>query len=464
MSEEKNIVNYTAADIEKYWSGQLSAKEMHALEKTAMDDPFLADALEGYKNTNQTDVDLDSLKEKLDKRVGAVIPLLNLKRKRFTWVRAAAAIIIIIGVGLLVQQLVFNKQTEGSMAVLEKGDKESVSTSKNDAIKRDSITGGYKNQLQTNSDTLINNQRQKTFITPNSGSSLFATTDTSKISTKPDDVVKNADEKNVPADNVQALANAEKKEESVKSEADFGRTLNDSASDFKARRLSASMSAVKPKANDGYFYNDRLNNVGLNNSYNYRVVDPQNNPVPFANVLNTRDNIGTYTDIRGNFNLLSSDSVLNVQIRSLGYNATNYKIVPNNVQSGYDASKVDLVLKEDAGIERFAQQNRKVVSSVSRKDSAEIVEPEVGWGNYNTYVANNIQIPGNVRPKNSQSDVELSFDIDKTGQPVNIKVTKSSQCKECDEEAKRLLKDGPRWKRKGKKSKATISIAVDQKQ
>ena len=185
------------------------------------------------------------------------------------------------------------------------------------------------------------------------------------------------------------------------------------------------------------------------------MVDPQNNPVPFANVLNTRDSVGTYTDIMGKFNLLSSDSVLNVQIRSLGYDAANYKLVPSNVQSG------DLVLKEAERRETFAQ-NRKVVSSVSRKDSADIQEPEVGWGNYNTYVANNIQIPENVRPKNTRSDVELSFDIDKTGQPVNIKVTRSSQCKKCDEEAIRLLKEGPKWKRKGKKSKATVSIAVDQ--
>ena len=47
MSEEKNIINYTAADIEKYWKGKLSAAEMHAMEKAAMEDPFLSDALEG---------------------------------------------------------------------------------------------------------------------------------------------------------------------------------------------------------------------------------------------------------------------------------------------------------------------------------------------------------------------------------------------------------------------------------
>jgi len=186
------------------------------------------------------------------------------------------------------------------------------------------------------------------------------------------------------------------------------------------------------------------------------VVDAQNNPVPFANVMNTLDNVGTYTDIRGNFNLVSSDSILHVQIRSLGYDAADYKLVPSNAQSG------NLLLKEDERKEIIAQ-NRKVVSSLSRKDSAEIEEPEVGWGNYNTYIANNIQIPEKVRPKNTRSDVELSFDIDKTGQPINIKVTRSSQCKECDEEAIRVLKEGPKWKRKGKKSKATVSIAVDQK-
>src|SRR6188508_1095908 len=94
---------------------------MHEMEKVAMDDPFLADAMEGYKNESLAD--LDSLKERLDKRVGAVVPVLNLKRKRFTWIRAAAAIIIIIGVGLLVQQLVFNDKNKNAFAILEKDDK-----------------------------------------------------------------------------------------------------------------------------------------------------------------------------------------------------------------------------------------------------------------------------------------------------------------------------------------------------
>ena len=454
MSEEKKIINYTAADIEKYWKRKLSAAEMHAMEKAAMDDPFFADALEGYKNVNLADAGLDSLKEKLDKRVGAVVPILNSKRKRFTWVRAAAAIIIIVGTGFLVQQLVFNDRNKNSIAILEKDNKKPESVANKDQVKPDSIN----KDMSTKSDSLVFRQKQEISTSPNSGSYAFTPLDTIRKTGNAKAELKKSETENLPTSDVQVTASAVRKVDPAKEDAFFKRTSDDSTKILNDKQFNTASPVAKSKANQAYYDNRNAGAVGfeLNNKYNYRVVDAQKNPVPFANVMNTGDNIGTYTDIRGNFNLVSSDSVLNVQIRSLGYNAANYKLVPSNVQPG------DLVLKEDERKETFAQ-NKKVVSSLSRKDSAEIEEPEVGWGNYNVYVANNIQIPENVRPKNTRNDVELSFDIDKNGQPINIKVTRSSQCKECDEEAKRLLKEGPKWKRKGKKSKATISIAVDQK-
>ena len=449
MSEEKNILNYTAADIEKYWKGNLNSTEMHALEKAAMDDPFLADALEGYKNASLTD--LDSLKERLDKRVGAVVPILNLKRKRFTWVRVAAAVIIIVGVGLLVQQLVFNDRNKDAIAILERKDKSPESVVNNDRITPDSIN----KEMPTLSGSVANKQEQKASISPNTGSHVYTNPDTARETSISDNEYKKRETEKATEVSAQAIAGAEKKDESVNARAE-ARNLNDTSKSLNEKNLNSSPTAMRAKASQAYYENDKLNKVSLNNKYNYRVVDAQNNPVPFANVMNTRDNVGTYTDIRGNFNLVSSDSILHVQIRSLGYDAADYKLVPSNAQSG------NLLLKEDERKEIIAQ-NRKVVSSLSRKDSAEIEEPEVGWGYYNTYIANNIQIPDNVRPKNTRSDVELSFDVDKTGAPINIKVTKSSQCKECDDEAIRVLKEGPKWKRKGKKSKATVSIAVDQK-
>ena len=59
---------YTADDIMRYHSGLMPETEMHALEKAALEDPFLADALEGYLNTSIPKEDLAEIRERLSKK------------------------------------------------------------------------------------------------------------------------------------------------------------------------------------------------------------------------------------------------------------------------------------------------------------------------------------------------------------------------------------------------------------
>lgn len=62
--------NYNIIRIQKYLLGQLTREEMHALERDAMDDPLLGDALEGYRL--QEDVNygrLSLLQQRLAKRI-----------------------------------------------------------------------------------------------------------------------------------------------------------------------------------------------------------------------------------------------------------------------------------------------------------------------------------------------------------------------------------------------------------
>ncbi|HJS55846.1 MAG TPA: TonB family protein [Chitinophagaceae bacterium] len=444
MSENNNIKNYTAADIEKYWNGRLNAAEMHAMEKAAMDDPFLAEALEGYREASASATGLALLKEKINRRTGAAV--ITLKRKKYTWLKVAAAITIIAGAGLIVQQLV-SSNTDNTIALEKSDEDKSQAPANNVPVNPDS----QNNVMSALKDTLTAKAEQKTIYKTNEVSApthAFKQTDTIKSDHRPATEAKNETE-DLAAVSAPVSANARNKEGSEKAKA--LRSSFDSSGELKDNN------ARLAKPNAAFYESDKSAGIYLSNKYNYRVVDGQNNPVPFANVMNSRDNIGTYTDVNGRFTLVSSDSVLNVQIKSLGYISDNYKLTPTTKQSG------DLVLKEDDVTRtQILAQNRKVVSSLSRKDTTEVEEPEVGWGYYNTYVANNIQIPENIRAKNSSRDVELSFDIDKTGHPINIKVTKSSQCKECDDEAIRLIKEGPRWKKKGKKSRTRISIAVDQ--
>ncbi|HEU4471807.1 MAG TPA: TonB family protein, partial [Flavisolibacter sp.] len=85
------------------------------------------------------------------------------------------------------------------------------------------------------------------------------------------------------------------------------------------------------------------------------------------------------------------------------------------------------------------------------------LEPAKGWAHFDDYVASNLKTPEEFKTKRPLSgEVELAFDVNKNGEPVNITVVKSL-CNECDEEAIRLLKEGPKWK-KNKKGKGKVTI------
>jgi hypothetical protein len=57
-------------DIEKYLKGELTPAERHALEKKALNDPFLADALEGAEQIKAADFsnDVTQLNEQIARK------------------------------------------------------------------------------------------------------------------------------------------------------------------------------------------------------------------------------------------------------------------------------------------------------------------------------------------------------------------------------------------------------------
>src|ERR1700761_5964768 len=105
-----NSPRYTTSDIQKYLKGELSAREMHELERAALEDPFLADALDGYTvhetlQTNSTvEEDLAELRQRLAEknRDSKSVPLLETHKQpiRRLDYRVAAAVILVIGIGL----------------------------------------------------------------------------------------------------------------------------------------------------------------------------------------------------------------------------------------------------------------------------------------------------------------------------------------------------------------------------
>src|SRR6187551_1843735 len=97
---EPLYINYTFEDIQRYLQGKMSAAEMHAMEKAALQDPFLADAIEGYteaspliaaQHLNEINASLSGRRE-----TSKVVPFSQTRR----WMRIAALIILLSGIGV----------------------------------------------------------------------------------------------------------------------------------------------------------------------------------------------------------------------------------------------------------------------------------------------------------------------------------------------------------------------------
>ncbi|MEO7925056.1 MAG: carboxypeptidase-like regulatory domain-containing protein [Chitinophagaceae bacterium] len=481
MANDHNIKKFTAGDIEKYHGGKLSTKEMHAMEKAALDDPFLADALEGYAVAGvNASADISGLREKLANRIeGArVIPMERTQGPSYRWLRVAAMIIFVVGAGLLVYQFGFNKKSDD----IAQADTKKIETVRATDTSVAASPGSTSFPVTEKSATVTNSPEQVPVVTkPVSGyNDITVSTDTVKATTTERSIVasgKVADNKadkvtnnNQPvvsapskapgeqneagkktlANNVQKEGAREIKDESKNKVVAKQQSDKDAARDVAVQNEDLKRQAAASRKADEQYYRNQASNT-----FRGRVTDASNVGVPFANVTNVQDNAGTYTDANGNFILTSPDSILSVNIRSIGFEN-------NNSQLRNDVSNNRVVLQDDRkSLSEMVVSNQKpntAARSSNMNLKLEEPVPADGWDNYDTYLVNNLNVPEEYKiKKENTAAVELSFEVDKNGEPVNIRIVKSL-CPSCDKEAIRLVKEGPKWKRKAKKGRTTVTI------
>lgn len=97
MSSENKNTGYTARDIEKYFSGKLTALQMHQMEKDALDDPFLSEAMEGYGAMSDKEWEKQLALARLQMaEAGTEGPkVVAMHRSTGRWWKAAAAVMLI---------------------------------------------------------------------------------------------------------------------------------------------------------------------------------------------------------------------------------------------------------------------------------------------------------------------------------------------------------------------------------
>ncbi len=418
-------------DLERYRLGKMTKAEMHAFEKRALQDPFLADALEGAEQIALEDFafDLKELAAKLptSEKVAAsgVPPSTAQSTKLWVWpLRIAASILLLIGIFWIGNQLI---PEDSSNLVLNKEvapvQKEEAPTSSNNA----------------NQNTIENKPAEQPTLPIKNSVSGGAVE-------KSNTVVILDEEKH--SDEVSAAAQTP----SVEKEAAIAEAPTPIAADKDIYKVTDSTRAQADKKADtqGFFKAEKSFELSKpqdserkkklrfeDNLLKGQVTSLEDGtPLPGVNVLLKGTQVGTVTNMDGYFQLpnVAPDQKLVFSFIGLQTKEVEASQLPMNVALAPDVSQLSEVVV--TGV-----RNNE---DIDRVPIIKLAMPEGGLKVYDAYLDNNLQFPQEALAKRVKGKVAIRFTVRVDGSLDEFKVVKSLGSG-CDEEVIRLVKEGPEW-------------------
>jgi len=422
--------------LENYLDGKLDAKTMNRVEREALEDPFVAEALSGLSASPKRSLESISLLQKqLRDRVNQQQS--TKKQSIITWQRlsigsAAAVLFITVGIVYWMKQVNYDKALNSSKKVeVALAPKKEQDSSISRAVMPE--------VLSLPKEEVITKTRKAK-------------------------VVLSAPDATASQDRVVVPAQADVKEQ------------------IASRRASAfSASAVV------------MQNSQRSDIVSGKVVDEATgSPMVGANI-SARDSKGllkvvTSVDANGLFSFKMDDSIVDstITISSVSYD-TQVLRIKSNQPLAIALKETSNTLNEEVVIRGYVKRNKEQTTGssyiVSGKEVVDVPvgnvdqllqgkvaglnivnntgapsksHPIEGWDHYFMYLTNNNKFKGQPRVGKS---VELSFTIDTAGLAQNIKVV-TGISSNYDKEAIRLMKEGPRWLQP-KPANAKISFRID---
>jgi CarboxypepD_reg-like domain len=125
MKEEKNHIHYSTEYLRKYLNGELTVQEMQALEKDALEDPFLSDAIEGLEVAGKHSISFESSVADLQRRHAERVR--KRKKKRgivfmFPRWQVAASILILAAMTTFTITRIKHDSTQKTISSVDKKD------------------------------------------------------------------------------------------------------------------------------------------------------------------------------------------------------------------------------------------------------------------------------------------------------------------------------------------------------
>jgi TonB family protein len=423
-------------DIEKYLRGELSSSEMHQLEKRALNDPFLADALEGASmiSSDELSGDLTSLRKKIQQRIEPEKKSISL----WYWpLRIAAGLLILIVSGYIIftltdqntttQQLALNKTESNapteSPVVSQSADsvQPSVLSKEKTSIKEEPPIDELKDRKTTSS------VRPETTHQP---------TEPLKL----EESIASGDVASAPVSEPAPIESVEEEAEiaSVPEPKQIQRD-NDAyrQADKKKMQTEKPVVSVGPMAGRAATLKKSPSRI-----LHGKVTDAEDGTgMPGVNVMVKGTTKATVTDAEGNYQLSLSDTTKDeLQFSFVGMQ--NQEVPVSAADSVNVQLSPDYASLSEVVVVGYASLSEGVVKE--GENIYQVATPEGGRKAYKTYLVNSMKYPQMAIENKIEGKVTIQFVVDTSGLLGDFRVIKGIGFG-CDQEVIRLIKEGPKW-------------------
>ena len=400
-----------------YIRGLRKGKEAHRLEKESMQDPFLADAMDGY---NQVEGNHEQRIEKLRMQVSAH----SAKKKSTYAITWSIAACLIIGFGISSYFLFLKKSMTDEVFIAEES--VSIKLAEPAAPPTPAIPATPTVPATPQKEIALATTKVKTDSTPISEI-------TARQADKKDMIAEIQTTSQPQGAPVAAVPMMEEVSEETAALQEVVATIDTFESESDKKMKLAKVATILPQ----------------NNMIKGRVTDEKGEPLIGASVTYKGTNIGTITNMNGEFSLVKKDDKKRLTAEYIGYDPVEIQV---------DTSRTMLIamnenkqaLNEVVVVGYGAKKNKKSTTlgsdaKVKEQTEKEITpQPVIGKRSYQKYLKEHLVRPTDEKCAQVKGKVVLTFLINKEGRPFYIKV-KESLCESADKEAIRLIQEGPDW-------------------
>ncbi|HEX7016670.1 MAG TPA: TonB family protein [Cyclobacteriaceae bacterium] len=402
-------------DIERYLRGDMTPSEMHALERKALRDPFLADALEGASDISPAEFssDIDALTERISRKTrspGAV-----------RWYYKAAAAVFLVGISAVMIFYLSNSD-EATTSI-------ALNTPAQSEVQQPPSAGA---------DTAASQEPPGEDAAKGLDSSPAAPLAAREQRRAPQDVqaesetYEKVEEATAPAD----IPDAE-----VASQAE-GETL---AQSTVPKKLKTEPAAVEVQRERGAAPSLRTFGAeATSRTVIGQVTDAEDGmPLPGVNVTAEGAATGTVTDINGYYEIHVPATAKKLAFSFVGLNTVE-AAVP---QQPGDSTTVDVKMAPDISalsevvVVGYGDEGERGFEEIKWEPA----EPEGGKRAFRRYLETNLRYPRIALENKIEGKVTVQFTIEPTGNLTDFRVIRGLGYG-CDEEVIRLIREGPKWK------------------